>query len=96
MLSKGTREIVLVDPARNPQPCYDFAQRHHARIVCVLETHPHADFVSSHLEIAESTGAVIRVSKLLGASYPHEALDDGQSFTVGTLTFRILNTPAIR
>ena len=93
VLSEDTREIVLVDPARNPQPYYDFAQRHHASIVCVLETHPHADFVSSHLEIAGATGAVIRVSKLLGASYPHEAFDDGQSFAVGTLTFRALNTP---
>jgi len=61
--------------------------------VAVLETHPHADFVSSHLEIAQKTGAVIRVSKLLGAEYAHEAFDEGDSFTVGQLTFRALNTP---
>ena len=93
ILSESAREIVLVDPARDPQPYYDFARQHDANIVCVLETHPHADFVSSHLEIAGSTGAVIRVSKLLGADYAHDAFDEGQSFTVGDLTFRALNTP---
>ena len=93
ILSECAREVVLVDPARDPQPYYDFAQQHAAKIVAVLETHPHADFVSSHLEIAQKTGAVIRVSKLLGAEYPHEAFDEGDSFTVGKLTFRALNTP---
>ncbi|GAC1376541.1 MAG: hypothetical protein NVSMB30_22010 [Hymenobacter sp.] len=93
VLSECARAIVLVDPARDPQPYYDFAHQHDANIVAVLETHPHADFVSSHREIADRTGATIRVSKLLGAEYPHEAFDTGQSFTVGQLTFRALNTP---
>jgi len=93
ILSECAREIVLIDPARNPQPYYDYAQAHNAKIVAVIETHPHADFVSSHLEIAQATGAVIRVSKLLGADYAHEAFDEGDTFAVGKLTFRALNTP---
>ncbi|MDJ0367591.1 MBL fold metallo-hydrolase [Hymenobacter sp. H14-R3] len=93
ILSDCAREVVLIDPARNPQPYYDFAQAHEAKIVAVIETHPHADFVSSHLEIAQKTGAVIRVSKLLGADYQHEAFDEGDAFAVGKLTFRALNTP---
>jgi hydroxyacylglutathione hydrolase len=93
ILSECAREIVLIDPARNPQPYYDYAKAHDAKIVSVIETHPHADFVSSHLEIAQATGATIRVSKLLGADYAHEAFDEGQEFTVGKLTFRALNTP---
>ncbi|RSK31066.1 MBL fold metallo-hydrolase [Hymenobacter metallilatus] len=93
IFSECAREIVLIDPARNPQPYYDYAQAHDAKIISVIETHPHADFVSSHLELAQTTGAVIRVSKLLGADYPHEAFDEGDSFTSGKLTFRALNTP---
>ena len=93
ILSECARQVVLIDPARDPQQYYDYAQAHDATIVAVLETHPHADFVSSHLEIAQATGAVIRISKLLGADYPHEAFDEGQDFTVGKLTFRALNTP---
>ena len=93
ILSECAREVVLIDPARNPRPYYDFAKAHDATIVAVIETHPHADFVSSHLEIAQATGAVIRVSKLLGADYAHEAFDEGDAFSVGKLTFRALNTP---
>jgi glyoxylase-like metal-dependent hydrolase (beta-lactamase superfamily II)/rhodanese-related sulfurtransferase len=93
ILSECAREVVLIDPDRNPQPYYDYAQANDATIVAVIETHPHADFVSSHLEIAQATGATIRVSKLLGADYAHEAFDEGQEFTVGKLTFRALNTP---
>ena len=93
ILSECAREIVLIDPARNPQQYYDYAKANDAKIVSVIETHPHADFVSSHLEIAQTTGAVIRVSKLLGADYAHQAFDEGDAFTIGKLTFRALNTP---
>ncbi|QJX47798.1 MBL fold metallo-hydrolase [Hymenobacter taeanensis] len=93
ILSECAREIVLIDPARDPQPYYNYAKANDATIVSVIETHPHADFVSSHLEIAQTTSATIRVSKLLGADYAHEAFDEGQEFTVGKLTFRALNTP---
>ena len=93
ILSECAREIVLIDPARNPQQYYNYAKANEANIVAVIETHPHADFVSSHLEIAQATGAVIRVSKLLGADYAHEGFDEGDAFTVGKLTFRALNTP---
>ena len=93
ILSECAREVVLIDPARNPQPYYDYAKANDAKIVSVIETHPHADFVSSHLEIAQATGAVIRVSKLVGADYPHQGFDSGNAFAVGKLLFRALNTP---
>ncbi|MFD2203004.1 MBL fold metallo-hydrolase [Shivajiella indica] len=70
-------KMYLIDPGRNPQPYYDYAKSQNAKIVGVIETHPHADFVSSHLEIHETTGATIYVSKLVGAGYPHQAFDEG-------------------
>ncbi|HRI27011.1 MAG TPA: rhodanese-like domain-containing protein [Chitinophagales bacterium] len=91
VLSNG--EIALIDPGRNPRPYYDFAQAHNARIVAVIETHPHADFVSSHLEIAETTGATIYVSELVGATYPHETFDDSDIVTIGKSFLRAINTP---
>ena len=47
ILSEETREIVLVDPARNPQQYYDFAKANEAKIVAVIETHPHGPGVSA-------------------------------------------------
>ena len=86
-------EMALVDPARDPKPYYQLAEKHKAKIKAVFETHPHADFVSSHLQIHKETGAKIYVSKLVGANYPHEAFDDGNSVTIGKTTFSAINSP---
>ena len=87
------REVVVIDPARDPQPYYDFADEHEADIIAVIETHPHADFVSSHLEIAQETEATIYCSKLTGAKYPHQNFDDGDRIALGNLELHALNTP---
>jgi len=86
-------EVALVDPARDPQPYFDYADKMGGRIKAVIETHPHADFVSSHLEIARKTGARIYVSKLLGADYPHETFDNGDELKIGNCNLKALNTP---
>ncbi|WBA42196.1 MBL fold metallo-hydrolase [Hymenobacter canadensis] len=90
---RSGRQVAIIDPARDPQPYYDFADEHDAQIVAVIETHPHADFVSSHLEISQETGATIYVSKLVNATYPHEAFDDGDRITLGNMELHALNTP---
>ncbi|MCX2739027.1 MBL fold metallo-hydrolase [Pontibacter anaerobius] len=93
ILSEENKEVVLVDPARDPQPYYDYAQDNNAKIVGVIETHPHADFVSSHLEIHEKTGATIYAHSLVGADYPHKAFDEGDTLQIGEVTFRSIHTP---
>jgi len=91
IISEG--EIALVDPARDPQPYYDYAEEKKGHIVAVIETHPHADFVSSHLQIHKETGAKIYVSRLLGADYNHITFDTGDVLKLGNVTLRALNTP---
>ncbi|WP_460923781.1 MBL fold metallo-hydrolase [Pontibacter brevis] len=93
VLSECEREIVLIDPARDPQPYYDYAAASNAKIVGVIETHPHADFVSSHLEIHQQTGATIYAHSLVGADYPHQAFDEGAVLELGKIKLRSLHTP---
>lgn len=93
ILSEKTGEIVLVDPARNPQPYYDYAAQNNAKIVGVIETHPHADFVSSHLEIHKKTGATIYAHSLVGADYPHKTFDEGAVLEMGDIKLKSLHTP---
>jgi len=88
-----TGKMIVIDPARDPQPYYDFANQHDATITGVIETHPHADFVSSHLEIHQATGAVIYASKLTGAEYPHESFDDGDVIQLNDVKLKAINTP---
>lgn len=68
VLSEAERQVILIDPARNPEPYYQFAKEHGADIIGVIETHPHADFVSSHLEIQAKTGGNIYGTKLINAA----------------------------
>ncbi|PIQ20024.1 MAG: MBL fold metallo-hydrolase [Cytophagales bacterium CG18_big_fil_WC_8_21_14_2_50_42_9] len=91
VMSEG--QIAVIDPARNPQPYYEYALLHDARIVAVVETHPHADFVSSHREIYHTKEATVYTSQLTGADYIHQAFDEGDSFEVGELTLHAINTP---
>ena len=91
ILSQG--KIALVDPGRNPQPYTDFANSEGAKIVAVIETHPHADFVSSHLEFHQNDDAVIYVSNRVGATYPHQSFDEGGVLTIGGISLHALHTP---
>ncbi|UYZ64983.1 MBL fold metallo-hydrolase [Hymenobacter weizhouensis] len=90
---RSGRHMAIIDPARDPQPYYDFADEHEATIEAVIETHPHADFVSSHLEIAQETGATIYCSRLVKAGYPHQPFDDGNRIELGSVELHALNTP---
>ena len=91
IVSEG--KMALIDPSRDPRQYYQFAEEQKAKIVAVFETHPHADFVSGHLQIHQETGATIYVSERVGVDYPHEPFDEGQSVKIGNISIRPLHTP---
>lgn len=93
VLSEDVKKIILIDPSRNPQPYLDYARDCNASIAGIIETHPHADFISSHLEISSITGAPIYTSMLMGAGYSHIPFDDGNSIEFGKVKLTALNTP---
>ena len=90
ILSEG--EIALIDPARDATQYHEFAKSKKAKIVAVIETHPHADFISSHAELGK-TGVKIYISKLTGVSYSHISFDEGEEIKIGKVTLKALNTP---
>ncbi|WP_405384224.1 rhodanese-like domain-containing protein [Maribacter sp. LLG6340-A2] len=87
------KSIALVDPSRDPRPYYEFAEAHNATIVAIFETHPHADFVSGHLQLHKETNATIYCSKLVGADYPHESFDEENTLLIDDVRFTAINTP---
>lgn len=86
-------EAVVIDPKRDVDDYLKAAEREKLRIVAILETHPHADFVSGHLELAQRTGAVIYISHDAPATYPHTDARDGDVIRVGSLQVRCVETP---
>lgn len=91
MVSNG--EVAVIDPARDPQPYIEFADKHKANIVAVLETHPHADFTSCHIELADKFGAKIYINPKVGVSYSYEPAEEGTEIKVGGAVFKTLFTP---
>ncbi len=90
--------IVVVDPRRDVDLYLDFARQHDVEIAYVLETHIHADFASGSRELAAVAGAELLLSaydagELYDVSFPHTELHDGDTFSIGGVTFRALHTP---
>src|SRR3954470_2316001 len=86
-------EAAVVDPKRDVQEYLQTAEREKLKIVAVLETHPHADFVSGHLELSQITGAPIYISHLAPAKYDCAPARDGDTVHVGKLEVQVMETP---
>ncbi len=83
----------VVDPRRDVDVYLEAARSAGLQISHVVETHLHNDYVSGGRELAALTGA----SHLIGAGaelgHEHRPVRDGESFDVGSLRFRALDTP---
>ena len=86
-------QAAVIDPKRDVDEYLQTAEQEGLKIVAVLETHPHADFVSGHVELARRAGAKIYVSHLAPAHYEHVDARDGDVIPIGSLEIQILETP---
>jgi hydroxyacylglutathione hydrolase len=88
------KSILLIDPARNIQPYLDFAEEEGLDIIGVIETHPHADFVSGHAELQRRLHIPIYVGKDYQAEFPHKALHQGDHIVLNSIVnLRVIHTP---
>lgn len=86
-------EAVIIDPLRETQPYIDRAQKDHAKIKYVLETHFHADFVSGHIDLARKTGAAIVYGPMAEPGYEVHVAHDNEVLKVGDVSIVVLHTP---
>jgi glyoxylase-like metal-dependent hydrolase (beta-lactamase superfamily II) len=86
-------EAAVIDPKRDVDNYIDTAAQEKLKIFAILETHPHADFVSGHVELAERTGAKIYVSHLAPAKYKRVPVLDGDVIRIGPLEIQGMETP---
>jgi glyoxylase-like metal-dependent hydrolase (beta-lactamase superfamily II) len=86
-------EAAVIDPKRDVDDYIETARRENLKIVAILETHPHADFVSGHVELAERTGARIYVSHLAPTKYPRQAVQESDVIRVGSFEIQAMETP---
>src|SRR5215472_9332060 len=73
----------VIDPQRDVEIYLETATRNGWKIEHIIETHVHADFVSGHSELAQRTGASIRIGAGSGAQFAHVPVSDGDELRFG-------------
>lgn len=88
-----TRQAVVIDPRRDIEEYLDDAASQGLRIVGIINTHFHADFVSGHLELAEATGAWIGYGDAAEPAFEIRPLRDRERISLGEVELEVLHTP---
>jgi glyoxylase-like metal-dependent hydrolase (beta-lactamase superfamily II)/rhodanese-related sulfurtransferase len=88
-----TKTAVVVDPQRDIDHYLADAAARGLAIRHVFLTHFHADFVAGHLELAQKTGATIRLGAKAKADYPFTPMSEGQAVEFGSVRIAVLETP---
>jgi hydroxyacylglutathione hydrolase len=86
----------VVDPKIDVDAYLRLARFLGVAIEHILETHTHADHVSGHGRLQAATGATIHMHRAAGATYQHDAFDDGWELALGDVRLRALHTPGHR
>jgi glyoxylase-like metal-dependent hydrolase (beta-lactamase superfamily II)/rhodanese-related sulfurtransferase len=92
LLASG-HESLIVDPQRDIEPVLAAARARGLRVIRVVETHVHNDYVSGALELRAATGAAIAGPAGGGYAFPFEPLAEGDELTLGTLRIVAAETP---
>jgi hydroxyacylglutathione hydrolase len=86
-------EAVVVDPQRDAWRFIAAAEKRGVRIVRVVETHVHNDYLSGALEVRAATGAEIVAPARGGYEFAHRPADEGDSVELGGYRLTAMATP---
>lgn len=89
----GRGLAAVVDPRRDADVYLERAERLGLRIVAVLETHLHADFVTGSPELAEATSAEVVAPREAELAFGHRGIGGGDGLAWGDSRFGVLATP---
>lgn len=90
---EASGSAAVVDPRRDVEVYLEAAHRAGVLITHILETHVHNDYVTGGHELAAQTGATIVAGAGDPLHYPSRSVREGDDIQVGTLRFRVLETP---
>ncbi len=92
LLDLGDGRAAVIDPERDPRPYLERARARGLQIAFAVETHVHADFVTSTRELA-ATGAQVVAAAAAGLGFEHRGLGDGDRLALGALSLEAVATP---
>jgi hydroxyacylglutathione hydrolase len=93
LIDVGAGGAILVDPGRTADVYLAAAQTRGLRILAVLETHLHADFISGTTEIVQASGATPFLPVAAAADFPHRAVAAGERMSFGEVQIEAIASP---
>lgn len=88
---KGT--VAVVDPVADVETYLDAAKAANVKIDYVIDTHVHADHISTGRALADATGAEYILSEKAELAIPFTPVRDGDEIPLGNVSVRVLETP---
>ena len=89
----GRAAAAVVDPIGDITPYRRAADETGMRIRYVIDTHLHADHVSSGRALAEASGADYVLFEGAKVTFPFRGARDGEELELGNVTIKVLHTP---
>jgi len=89
----GQAAGAVVDPVGDPQFYLAAAESAGLRLRFVLDTHVHADHVSSACALAEASGAEYALSAEARTAFDFMGVRDGEVLSLGNVAATVLHTP---
>ena len=89
----GRAAAAVVDPIGDITPYRRAADETGMRIRYVIDTHLHADHVSSGRALAEASGADYVLFEGAKMTFPFRGARDGEELELGNVTIKVLHTP---
>jgi hydroxyacylglutathione hydrolase len=89
----GRAAAAVVDPVGDIAPYLRNAEETGMRIRYVIDTHLHADHVSSGRSLSEAAGADYVLFADATVTFPFRGARDGEVLELGNVTIKILHTP---
>lgn len=83
----------VVDPVGGVAPYLDAAAAAGMRILYVIDTHIHADHVSSGRKLAEASGAKYVLLERAEADFDFHGVADGEVLELGNTAIEVMHTP---
>jgi glyoxylase-like metal-dependent hydrolase (beta-lactamase superfamily II) len=77
----------------NPDTYVRAAPEGGLEIKCVIDTHVHADHISTGWSLADATSADYVLSEKADVAIPFRGVSDGAEILLGNVTIKVLHTP---
>ena len=90
----GSKSIgAVVDPIAHPRFYLDAAADLGMKVRYVIETHVHADHLSTGRDLADAAGATYVLHESVDATFPYQRVDDGDRLELGNTLIEIMHLP---